>query len=143
MSDTFAKRLALALHHSGLTQQQLADALDIRAASVSAWMQTDGPLPRGTQLVRMPELLGVSGHWLLTGQGPMRPVGEDAILRLDIIGRIADGMIDVDQFANLADYVEELQAAIEKRAKDAALGKPRSPREGGGDARTLRSGKSR
>ena len=35
--------------------------------------------------------LGVSGHWLLTGEGPMHPPDGTEAIRLEIIGRIADG----------------------------------------------------
>jgi hypothetical protein len=31
-------------------------------------------MPSGELMIRLPGILGISGHWLLTGEGPMRPL---------------------------------------------------------------------
>lgn len=63
-------RLELAKEARGLDQKGLADAAGVSQANVSRWLAGKA-LPGADVLVRLPEALGVSGHWLLTGQGPM------------------------------------------------------------------------
>lgn len=58
------------MEQRGLTQTKLADTLDVRESTVSTWM-TQGSLPNGQLMAQLPGALGVSGHWLLTGQGHM------------------------------------------------------------------------
>lgn len=53
----------------GLRQEDLAAQIPAGAGTVNAWLK-DGAMPGGRHMVRLPEVLGVSGHWLLTGQGP-------------------------------------------------------------------------
>jgi hypothetical protein len=31
-------------------------------------------MPSGELMIRLPGILNINGHWLLTGEGPMRPV---------------------------------------------------------------------
>jgi transcriptional regulator with XRE-family HTH domain len=50
----------------GLTQTELARRLDVRDATVSDWFNR-GTLPSGSVMLRLPTVLGVDGHWLLTG----------------------------------------------------------------------------
>jgi transcriptional regulator with XRE-family HTH domain len=66
-ATTFAARLAAALGRAGQTQTWLARQLDVRNATVSAWVRGDS-IPEGQYLLRLPGLLDVDGHWLLTGE---------------------------------------------------------------------------
>jgi hypothetical protein len=51
-------------------------------------------VPNAVALGKLVELYGVSGHWLLTGDGPMHlPDGADAY-RLEVIGKVVNGTID-------------------------------------------------
>ena len=95
MSDRteFRRRLALAVEQSQLRQREIAKRLGVREATVSDWM-AGRTAPNLDQLLRLPGLLNVSGHWLLTGAGPMRPVPHhEAINALIEIARIVEEAI--------------------------------------------------
>lgn len=66
----FGGRIRQALEYAGLNQSALARALDTQPHIVGSWVN-HGVIPHSKHLVRLPELLGISGHWLLTGKGPM------------------------------------------------------------------------
>lgn len=89
---SFGEALRKAIKDAGRTQAWLAEELGVRGGTVTDWVQ-DRALPSGDYMVRLPELLNCSGHWLLTGEGPMRPDQDDAPVRLQVIGRIADGRV--------------------------------------------------
>ena len=59
-----------------MTQAVLASLLGLGAASrISDW-ESGRTAPTAATIVRLPHVLGVNGHWLLTGTGPMA-VGEE------------------------------------------------------------------
>lgn len=99
---TFAYRLEKVLRERGISQNQLARALSVRGkrvytSVVNRWLprhdQEDWRpiLPSGEYMLRLPEILGVDGHWLLTGQGEMLPIPPSAKERaFDLIAQIAD-----------------------------------------------------
>ena len=64
---TFAERLTIAMKRAGMNKTQLARALEARNATVTAWLK-HGAIPTGDYLMQMPGVLGVDGHWLLTGE---------------------------------------------------------------------------
>ena len=103
LEQAFRDRLKLAVEACSLEKQEIAERVGLRRpGTLSTWLM-DGPdfaIPRGQQLLRLPGVLGVSGHWLLTGEGPMRG-GEDG-LRLQVIRQIVDGTIDDDTAHRLA-----------------------------------------
>jgi transcriptional regulator with XRE-family HTH domain len=68
MSSDFHNRLKQVLHDRGTTQSELARLLGVRAATVSDWFR-QGTMPGGAVMLRLPALLKVDGHWLLTGEG--------------------------------------------------------------------------
>lgn len=72
--DPVARRVALALEASGLSQSALAEALGTAQSTVQNWVAQGKP-PGGAHLAKIPGLLNVSGHWLLTGKGPMGAPG--------------------------------------------------------------------
>jgi len=44
--------------------------LDVRQATISQWFNSDAPAqPKAEQILRLPGVLEVNGHWLLTGEG--------------------------------------------------------------------------
>lgn len=65
-AQAFCTRLREAMQGRGLTQTQLARQLDVRDATVSDWFNR-GTMPSGSVMLRLPDVLGVDGHWLLTG----------------------------------------------------------------------------
>ena len=70
--SAFFDRLRLVLNDRGMSQAELARQLEVGDATVSEWF-TRGRAPQGDVLLRLPRLLAVNGHWLLTGDGPRDP----------------------------------------------------------------------
>lgn len=80
VTEGFAGRFREAVAASGLTHERLAEILDVREATISEWANGRRS-PRLEHLERLPAVLGVSGHWLLTGQGERSYVGEGEAAR--------------------------------------------------------------
>ncbi len=70
----FCARMREAMARQGMTQAELARRLDVRDATVSDWFNR-GALPSGAVMLRLPEVLRVDGHWLLTGEDAARDGG--------------------------------------------------------------------
>lgn len=70
----FRRRLAAAIEASPLSRPEIADELGTAAPRLSEWASEGGTrMPGFHFLAKLPGVLGVSGHWLLTGEGSMRP----------------------------------------------------------------------
>lgn len=67
--SAFFERLRRLLDDRAMSQADLARELGVGVATVSEWF-TRGRVPNGDVMLRLPHALGVSGHWLLTGEGP-------------------------------------------------------------------------
>lgn len=74
-------RIWEALGASGLTENQLATKLKTSASTVGGWFPkrngirvAGGKVPGGVHLAQLPRILSVSGHWLLTGDEPRKPI---------------------------------------------------------------------
>ena len=65
---TLGDRLAAARDAAGLTQDDLAQRLGVRAKTIRDW-ENDFKEPRANRLQMLAALLGVSLRWLLTGEG--------------------------------------------------------------------------
>ncbi len=65
---TFGDRIAGAREAAGLTRDEFATRLGVRAKTVAAW-EDDASEPRGNRLQMMAGMLNVSLRWLLTGEG--------------------------------------------------------------------------
>lgn len=63
----FRTRLREALEHRGISQTELARRLEVRIATVNEWLNRD-TMPCGMTMLRLPAVLKVDGHWLLTGE---------------------------------------------------------------------------
>lgn len=68
--SAFFERLRTLLDERGMSQADLARELGVGVATVSEWF-TRGRVPNGDVMLRLPHALGVNGHWLLTGEGPL------------------------------------------------------------------------
>lgn len=112
---TFADRLDRALTHAGMNQSELARALKSQPHRVGAWVN-DGVIPSSKHLMRLPELLGVSGHWLLTGDGPMIP--EDPERELRAYREIVEIVRRVEATPSVPD-THPAEAALERHLRDA------------------------
>ena len=71
MTDTLGGRIAEARKSAGRTQEWLGEQTDSNRGSVIAWEKPDGN-PSSKNLQKIIAALGVSGHWLITGEGTMR-----------------------------------------------------------------------
>lgn len=105
MSDDngFAARLKAAMGRRGINQEELAKLVPAGAGTVNGWVK-DGVIPSGRHMVRLPEVLGVSGHWLLTGEGPKDPpgAGDPVAAALDVAtSRIAALVATIREEAGL------------------------------------------
>ena len=116
----FRDRLKRAVEACSLEKREIASRVGLRRpGTLSAWLGdgSDVAMPRGRQLLRLPGVLGISGHWLLTGEGPMRG-GEDG-LRLELIRQIVDGTIDDDTARRLAMGTDDYGTGeLESRYRD-------------------------
>ncbi len=72
MTD-FPDRLHIAARRAGLSQAALATILGVSSSTVSDWF-AGRYLPRAEILMVLPDILDVSGHWLLTGRGQLTQV---------------------------------------------------------------------
>ena len=68
MANDLPQRLRVAAKRAGLSQAALATILDVSRWTVSDWFAGRYG-PRARLMVQLPDVLGVSGHWLLTGRG--------------------------------------------------------------------------
>jgi len=67
--SAFFERLRQVLDDRAMSQADLARELGVGVATVSEWF-TRGRVPNGDVMLRLPRVLDVNGHWLLTGDGP-------------------------------------------------------------------------
>jgi transcriptional regulator with XRE-family HTH domain len=88
MNLSFGERLTHARKRADLTQEQLGEAVEASRNTVGSW-ERDETLPDGKSMIQIPRVLGVSGHWLLTGEGDMRLDDSLDSVRVRIIGTIA------------------------------------------------------
>ena len=96
MAETLAERIRKAREAAGLTQAQLAQMVGSksgRAGTVSDWEA--GRLPNAETIAELPAVLGVDGHWLLTGEGPMRRT--DPSKRDEFVDRVARMLEDLER----------------------------------------------
>jgi transcriptional regulator with XRE-family HTH domain len=75
--SAFFERLRQLLDDRRMSQADLARELAVGVATVSEWF-TRGRVPNGDVMLRLPHVLRVNGHWLLTGEGPREMDGEAA-----------------------------------------------------------------
>lgn len=93
------------------TIADLAKALGVPHATALKWRT--GSVPGGDLLAKLPEVLGVSGHWLLTGEGPIEPPGvpvEWEALRRAVAAEEREAVLAA--FGEVADAIRERAVAI-------------------------------
>lgn len=104
---TLGDRLTAARESAGLTLDDLAARLGVRADTLSGW-EADQAEPRAVFLGRMSGMLGVSLVWLLTGEGegPQQGDGPSPGVRSELrqLRRL------LDEAAQRVDRIEELLA---------------------------------
>lgn len=75
MNNTFGDRLLLAFN--GAKQNEIAERLGITSRAVGYYLS--GRIPDGEKLQKIAEVTGCNLHWLLTGEGPVKPVSEQTV----------------------------------------------------------------
>lgn len=124
--EGFAARLARAIERAPLNRTEIAkelsefEDLGTKPGRISEWTATVKPsLPDGRVMLLLPGILGVSGHWLLTGQGPMIPDEEDVdAARYRVVKQVVEAL-DSDWMT------EGIALALEQLAEEG----PRDPPE--------------
>lgn len=81
--DTPVDRLRTVIREvlAGETQTALGLRLGVTQSTISGWLKEDGLDPKASVLEAVARVLGVSGHWLLTGIGDRHTLdaGGDAV----------------------------------------------------------------
>ncbi len=108
-----------------MTQGALAKALGLGAGSrISDW-EAGRTAPTAATMVRIPHVLGVSGHWLLTGSGPMA-IGEgDEEVRIEAATKILTGEISAD-VVNLIAGRTDPSSVVQEATRTAEVAKSMS-----------------
>lgn len=87
--DAARQRLDEAMRKRGVNQSELARRLHVKPGTVNQWFRGKRPAqPKAEQLAGIPNALGISGHWLLTGDGTMDDQPEEAQRILGEIRRL-------------------------------------------------------
>lgn len=97
--ETWNQRLAHAIAESDYKPHQLAQALNIKTPSLSAWIGAGNIQPAknltGENLVRVCQLLNIRPEWLMFREGQMRPAPKRDIS--DEMQRIFDTLEEIDR----------------------------------------------
>ena len=100
--STFAQRLAMAMAADPRRDYEIAAKAEVPGDQLSRWKNGEAS-PKLDSVARLVTALGISGHWLLTGEGNVHPTDEhDAAVRLDVIGRIVSGELDAEALQRLS-----------------------------------------
>jgi transcriptional regulator with XRE-family HTH domain len=79
---TQQSRIRLARRHAGLSQAQLAEAVQVQRSAVSHWESAQAKNPSATHLCDIALATGVQFEWLATGRGAMAMCAE---VRMDSV----------------------------------------------------------
>ena len=122
--SAFFERLRQCLDDRGMSQADLARELGVGVATVSEWF-TRGRVPNGDVMLRLPSTLEVSGHWLLTGEGPRdleRRHGMDPYLR-----GVQDALAHMSRCLDEAAHRFGAEAALQPASKSQIRGPAGEP----------------
>ncbi len=117
MTD-FAKQLVTLRKARGLTQQDLADLLDVQPRLVGRWEQGQGK-PQFDYLLKLADVLEVSLDQLLRGEAAERPTPDIRNRKLKELCRRVDQLKSEDQdvichFLDLAVRHDQLRQLVER-----------------------------
>ncbi len=138
-------RIRLARRHAGLSQTQLASAVQVQRSAVSHWESVQSKNPSVTHLREIAMVTGVQFEWLATGRGAMvlcEDVRMDSVPTADAL--LVEEPIElrlVHAFRNappqsrvsLVEIIEQLAQQRTGRPRDAhrATAQATRPREAG------------
>lgn len=116
MRTTLGERLLLLRTREGITQGELAATLGLTHGQISRW-ERDKAVPSADQLAVMRAHFGVSGHWLLTGEGPVYPADQDAKeLAYEAIEALVGATKKGAPLATVEERVAEIMRKMRERA---------------------------
>lgn len=92
-----------------LSQERLGELIGAEQGVVQRWVRNK-TLPEGKYMVQLPGALGLSGHYLLTGQPPKEPPGEAAANQFDVAKGVMGGYVA----RRLAEVIEATLKSIEE-----------------------------
>ncbi|MEP0822622.1 MAG: helix-turn-helix domain-containing protein [Ignavibacterium sp.] len=81
MKESIAVRIRIARQGRGMDQARLAARLDVATRTLQRWEKGE-QVPDSNFLMRLARILGVTPHWLLTGEGSMHGEPSAKILPL-------------------------------------------------------------
>ena len=90
---TVGKTIAALRQARGMTQQQLAAAMNVSHQAVSKW-ENGAALPDIQTLMELTQLFGITVEQLLSGEIPEPRLESDSGVSLKNIGQFIDGMIN-------------------------------------------------
>lgn len=85
----FYKRLRLAVASAEIDWSELARRVGSKPSTVSGW-KTGKSLPEGEYMLKLPDALGVSAEWLITGRGDMHANATEAQTKMRLIRAILE-----------------------------------------------------
>lgn len=99
------------------TQAEFARLIGTKQTTVQPWLASEGrqTTPDGESLGRIAVALGVSGHWLLTGEGPIE-APDRAATEPYLLARLAMGMY---LSARVREAVDEAIRRVEADGQEA------------------------
>ncbi len=116
---TFGDRLAGAREAVGMTAEDLARRLGVKAATLDRW-ENDLVEPRANRLSVLAGLLNVSLRWLLTGEGEgLPPPGGAAPLDPDVTHLLTELRQVQGDMIRMADRLGRLEKALKQTLTDA------------------------
>ncbi len=127
---TQQSRIRLARRHAGLSQMQLAAAVNVQRSAVSHWESSQAKNPSVTHLREIAMTTGVQFEWLVTGRGAMSlcnevrmdsvPTAAALLVEEPIELRLLHAFRDASPQArvSLVEVVEELAAQRTGRSRD-------------------------
>lgn len=108
-SEGLAERIEVGLDECkrrGLSRSQIAKRMGYADASVlSKWISEQ--TPEAKNLRKLALATGLSLDWLVAERGPMFPPGGTDAVRLQVIGKIADGKLDAVALKKIAELDDE------------------------------------
>ena len=129
MIETIGDRVKRSREEAGITQQQLADQIDLSRSAVALWETGDTRAIKAENIFKAARVLKKNPEWLATGEGSELPNGalreiltglpEDSGQQaLDfILYRIerASGMIASDKVAHYTAMIEDFKRDLQRR----------------------------
>jgi len=92
----------------GITQSEMAEAIGARQSTINSIENDDQEKTK--YAARLAKKLGVTQHWLETGEGPKHPVTGSAIGRIGITGQSFGNVLPGPDMRGMVPIISEVQA---------------------------------